>query len=88
MVEYRYFDCGCSSCTTHTDKCSQNQYADQWKKFSVLPRKKVDLSSDNSDWFKPVQIKGMPSNDEFMNFEEDLEDAVHCDEVENKESLS
>ena len=88
MVEYQYFDCGCSSCTTHTDKCSQNQYADQWKKFSVLPRKKIDLSSDNSDWFKPVQIKDMPSNDEFMNFEEDLEDAVHCDEVENEEFLS
>ena len=29
VVEYQYFDCGCSSCTTHTDKCSQNQYADQ-----------------------------------------------------------
>ena len=54
----------------------------------MLPRKKIDLSSDNSDWFKPVEIKDMPSNDEFMNFEEDLEDAVHCDEVENEEFLS
>ena len=46
------------------------------------------MSSDNSDWFKPVEIKDMPSNDDFMNFEEDLEDAVHCDEVENEEFLS
>ena len=30
----------------------------------------------------------MPSNDEFMHYEEDLEDAVHCDEVENEEFLS
>ena len=30
----------------------------------------------------------MLSNDDFMNFEEDLEDAVHCDEVENEEFLS
>ena len=88
VVEYRYFYCGCSSCTTHTDRCSQNQYADRWKKFSLLPRKKIDLSSDNSDWFKPVEIKDMPSNDEFMHYEEDLEDAVHCDEVENQEFLS
>ena len=58
------------------------------EKFSVLPRKKIDLSSDNSYWFKPVEIKDMPSNNEFMNFEEDLEDAVHCDEVENEEFLS
>ena len=89
VVENQYFDCRCSSCTTHTDKCSQNQYADQWKKFSVLPMKKTDLSSDNSDWFKPVEIKdNMPSNDEFMPFEDDREDAVHCDEVENEEFLS
>ena len=46
------------------------------------------MSSDNSDWFKPVEIKDMPSSDDFMNFEEDLEDAVHCDEVENEEFLS
>ena len=85
VVEYRYFDCGCSSCTSHTDRCSQNQYADRWKKFSLLPRKKIDLSSDNSDWFKPVEIKDMPSNNDFMHYEEDLEDAVHCDEVENEE---
>ena len=88
VVEYRYFDCRCSSCTTHTDKCSQNQYADQWKEFRLLPKKQIDLSSDNSNWFKPVEIKDMPSNDDFMNFEEDLEDAVHCDEVENEEFLS
>ena len=88
VVEYRYFDCGCSSCTTHTDKCSQNQYADQWKEFRLLPKNQIDLSSDNSDWFKPVEIKDMPSNDDFMNFEEDLEDAVHCDEVEKEEFLS
>ena len=41
VVEYRYFDCGCSSCTTHTDRCSQNEYADRWKKFNWLPRKKI-----------------------------------------------
>ena len=89
MVEYRYFDCGWSSCTTHTDRCSQNEYADQWKKFNLLPRKKIDLSSDNSDWFKPVEIKDMPSNNEFMHYEEDLEedleDAVHCDVIEESE---
>ena len=51
----------------------------------MLPRKKIDLSSDNSDWFKPVEIKDMPSNDDFMHYEEDLEDAVHYDEVENEE---
>ena len=54
----------------------------------MLPRKKIDLSSDNSNWFKPVEIKDIPSNDEFMNFEENLEDAVHCDEVENEKFLS
>ena len=45
------------------------------------------MSSDNSNWFKPVEIKDMPSKDDFMNFEGDLEDAVHCDEVENEEFL-
>ena len=49
VVEYRYFDCGCLSCTTHTDRCSQNEYADRWEQFHLLPRKKIDLSADNSD---------------------------------------
>ena len=54
----------------------------------MLPGKKIDLSSDNSNWFKPVEIKDMPSNDEFIHYEDGLKDAVHCDEVENEEFLS
>ena len=28
VVEYHNFDCGCLSCTTHTNECLQNEYAD------------------------------------------------------------
>ena len=49
VVEYRNFDCGCLSCTTHTNECLQNEYADEWKKFSLVPGKKMDLSFNTCD---------------------------------------
>ena len=41
VVEYHNFDCGCLSCTTHTNECLQNEYADKCKKFSLLPGKRI-----------------------------------------------
>ena len=69
VVEYRNFDCGCLSCTTHTNECLQNEYADEWKKFSLLPGKKMDLSFNTCDWFKAVEVEDRPNNDAFMQFE-------------------
>ena len=83
VVEYRNFDCGCLSCTTHTNKCLQNEYADEWKKFSLVPGKKMDLSFNTCDWFKAVEVQDRPNNDAFMQFEEEIDDTVHCDEIEN-----
>ena len=85
VVEYRNFDCGCVSCTTHTNKCLQNEYADEWKKFSLLPGKKMDLSFNTCDWFKAVEVEDRPNNDAFMQFEEEIDDTVHCDEIENED---
>ena len=85
VVEYRNFDCGCQSCTTHTNKCSQNQHADDWTKVNLVPGRKTDLSSDSSaQWFKPVKIRERPSNEQFMQFEDDVEETVHFDEVEEE----
>ena len=86
VVEYRNFDCGCLSCTTHTNKCSQNQHADDWTKVDLVPRRrKTYLSSDSSgQWFKPFEIRKRPGNEQHMHFEEDVEETVHCDEVEEE----
>ena len=85
MVEYRNFDCGCLSCTTYANECLQNEYADKWKKFSLLPGKKMDLSFNTCDWFKAVEVEDRPNNDAFMQFEEEIDDTVHCDEIENED---
>ena len=85
VVEYRNFDCGCLSCPTHTNECLQNEYADEWKKFSLLLGKKKDLSFNTCDWFKAVEVEDRPNNDAFMQFEEKIDDTVHCDEIENED---
>ena len=85
VVEYRNFDCGCLSCTTHTNECLQNEYADEWEKFSLLLGKKKDLSFNTCDWFKAVEVEDRPNNDAFMQFEEEIDDTVHCDEIENED---
>ena len=39
---------------------------------------------DNRDkCFKPVEVEDRPNNDAFMQFEEEIDDTVHCDELEN-----
>ena len=85
MVEYHNFDCGCLSCTTQTNECLQNEYADEWKKISLLPGKKMDLSFNTCDCFKAVEVEDRPNNDAFMQFEEEIDDTVHCDEIENED---
>ena len=85
VVEYRNFDCGCLSCTTHTNECLQSEYADEWKKFSLVPGKKMDLSFNTCDWFKAVEVGDRRNNDAFMQFEEEIDNTVHCDEIENED---
>ena len=85
VVEYHNFDCGCLSCTTHTNECLQNEYVDEWKKISLVPGKKMDLSFNTCDWFKAVEVEDRPNNDAFMQFEEEINDTVHCDEIENED---
>ena len=86
VVEYRNFDCGCVSCTTHTNECLQGKYADEWIKVSLVPRKEMDLSFNTCEWFKPVEVEDRPNNGAFMQLEEEVDDdTVHCDELENED---
>ena len=57
ILQYRYFDCCCFGCVTHSSECSQQEYADKWKISSVLyAHKKKFLKNLElpKDWFKPL----------------------------------
>jgi len=45
----------------------------------------MDLSFNTCDWFKAVEVEDRPNNDAFMQFEEEIDDTVHCDEIENED---
>ena len=83
LIEYRNFDCGCLSCTTHSGECTQKDYADNWKTFWLLP---VEQTQEKpSDWFKPVSVQSRNENNNLMEFEEDIDvDMVNCDETEEE----
>ena len=83
LIEYRNFDCGCLSCTTHSGECTQKDYADNWKTFWLLP---VEQTQEKpSDWFKPVSVQSRNENNDLMEFEEDIDvDMVNCDEIEEE----
>ena len=51
----------------------------------MLLGKKKDLSFNTCDWFKAVEVEDRPNNDAFMQFEEETDDTVHCDEIENED---
>ena len=36
-------------------------------------------------WFKVVEVEDRPNNDAFMQFEEEIDETVHCDEIENED---
>ena len=83
LIEYRNFNCGCLSCTTHSEECTQKDYADDWKTFWLLPGKQTE--GKPSDWFKPVSVQTHNENNDLMEFEEDIDvDTVNCDELEEE----
>ena len=51
----------------------------------MLLGKNKDLSFNTCDWFKAVEVEDRPNNDAFMQFEEEIDDTVHCDEIENED---
>ena len=51
----------------------------------MLPGKKMDLSFNTCDWFKAIEVEDRPNNNAFMQFEEEIDDTVHCDEIENED---
>ena len=86
LVEYRYFDCACIACTTHSGDCQQKDFADNWTRFNLLPSQKEHIEDPKcSEWFKPVD-SCLPSDvSEFMEFEdEDDCDEIQCDEIESE----
>ena len=82
VVEYRFFDCACLACVTNTGQCTQKEYADPWEKFSLIPRKKIDLKKINTEeWFQPIYNEIYNPVDQIQEFQ-DEEVTIHCDEIE------
>ena len=82
IVEYRFFYCACLACVTNTGQCTQKEYADPWEKFSLIPRKKIDLKKINTEeWFQPIYNEIYNPVDQIQEFQ-DEEVTIHCDEIE------